>query len=561
MMTSGATETLVQEQVGIILFNRGDGVVAVNDAAARSIGGTPIWGRTKAEVLAMLTKPPSGEPPAMLHSLTLRGARHGLGTALLIVPGGQSVDQTLLADVNQEMQAIIDSSFDEMQVTDGAGTTLRVNSRSKDFFGLEPEQMIGLTLEEAERIGLARPFVTRMVIEKRCRVTVLQETITGRRLVVTGNPIFDGNGTLTRVIMTSKDVTGMDRLSEALEESRSLVRAYQQELDILRNHGSEEFVVYRSKAVQDLVSTARRIADVDCTTLILGETGVGKEVIARAIHRWSDRRDQPFVVVNCGTIPEHLMESELFGYDSGAFTGARREGKVGLVEAANGGTLFLDEIGELPLGLQVKLLRVLQDREITRLGRVRPVSVDVRIIAATNQDLEQMVAERRFRQDLFYRLNVVPLTIPPLRERPEDILPLANHFLERLGRQYGRTKRLSPAVVDTLMSYEWPGNVRELEHLMERLVVTVEHDVIQVDDVPPAFVKSPARNQQEPAIQVNRIMPLKQAVRALEAELIRAAYERVGSSYKVADLLGVHQSTVIRKLQRESVIDAEIIMQ
>jgi len=352
------------------------------------------------------------------------------------------------------------------------------------------------------------------------------------------------------VVNTSRDVTAVDRLMDELEAAKSLVRAYQQELDLLRQRQGSTGLIFRSAVMEQLVATARRVAEVDCTALILGETGVGKEVLARFLHEQSPRSSGPFVAVNCGAIPESLIESELFGYAGGAFTGARREGKIGLIEAANGGTLFLDEIGDLPLHLQVRLLRVIQEREVVRLGRVTPVKVDVRIIAATNQDLEQMTLDGRFRQDLFYRLNVVPLTIPPLRERPEDILPLCTHFLDVFGKRYHRPKRLSPAAVDALTQHTWPGNVRELENLMERLVITVEDDTIEPSHLPASITRQQDRATHLAAIQVNQLLPLKEAVAELETQLIRVAYERYRSSYRVADALGIHQSTVIRKLRR-----------
>lgn len=543
------TATL-QEHVGVVLLDSAGRVAAHNETVRGWANGLSLWGRAHHDAFRELERQQSWPGPVVTYPVTLYGPRGLLGTLLIVLPEGESLDRAAWETLNAELQAIIDANFDEIHVTDGHGTTLRTSSKSHEFFGLHPDEMVGMSVDELESRGVARPLVTRLVVEKKRRVTAVQETVTGRRLVVTGLPVFDSSGTLIRVVNTSRDITGVDRLTDELEAAKSVVRAYQQELDLLRQRQGINGLFFRSGVMEQLVATARRVAEVDCTALILGETGVGKEVLARYIHDQSPRSAGPFVAINCGAIPESLIESELFGYAGGAFTGARREGKIGLIEAAHGGTLFLDEIGDLPLNLQVRLLRVIQEREVTRVGRVSPVKVDVRIIAATNQDLEQMTLDGRFRQDLYYRLNVVPLTIPPLRERPDDILPLCTHFLEVFGKRYQRPKRLSPAAVDALTQHTWPGNVRELENLMERLVVTVDDETIGLEHLPASITRQLRRAEQLPAIQVNQLVPLKEAVTELETQLIGLAYERYQSSYRVADLLGIHQSTVIRKLRR-----------
>lgn len=307
-------------------------------------------------------------------------------------------------------------------------------------------------------------------------------------------------------------------------------------------------VIAYSVEMGRVLQLAAKVAPVNTTVLILGESGVGKEVVARFIHRTSPRRDGPFVNINCGAIPATLLESELFGYESGAFTGARREGKPGMIEVASGGTLFLDEISELSTDLQVKLLQVIQERKLVRVGGVKPLDVDIRIIAATNRDLAAMVARGEFRADLFYRLNVVPITIPPLRERPDDVIPLIYHFLDRYNRAHGYRKTISEEAREILTRYSWPGNVRELENLIERLVVTAEGDEIGAGDLPMQILEEGGARR--PRVVVGGIMPLRQAIEEVERQIIERALAEKRSTYSIARLLGVNQSTVVRKIKK-----------
>jgi transcriptional regulator with PAS, ATPase and Fis domain len=297
--------------------------------------------------------------------------------------------------------------------------------------------------------------------------------------------------------------------------------------------------------MKELVKIATRIARVDSTVLIQGESGVGKELIADVIHQNSNRKKGPLIKINCGAIPENLLESEFFGYEPGAFSGASKNGKVGIFELAAGGILFLDEIGDMPLSLQVKLLRVLQDKEITRVGGVKKLTVDIRILTGTNRNLHEMIINRQFRQDLFYRLNVVPIRVPSLRERREDIPVLANYFTEYFSNKYRTSninKHLDPDVIACFMEHDWPGNVRELENLIERLVVTTAHDKIIVDDLP--FWLN--RSHFNADLDMESIS-LRCAVEDTERKILENAFSRCKSTYEVARALNVNQSTVVRK--------------
>jgi two-component system response regulator HydG len=285
-----------------------------------------------------------------------------------------------------------------------------------------------------------------------------------------------------------------------------------------------------------------RVADTDTTVLLTGASGTGKEVIARALHERSLRADRPFIAVNCAALPEQLLESELFGYRKGAFTDARAN-KEGLFRSAEGGTLFLDELGEMPLSLQPKLLRVLQEREITPIGANRPEPIDVRVVAATNQDIEALVRERRFREDLFYRLNVIRIDLPPLGVRPEDVLPMAESFLKRTGERLGRHPVLSKAAQTALLAYSWPGNVRELQNAIERAVALCRTPTIEVTDLPVAISRPSASALVETSIQ--RGLTLEQLTTEYCAAVVRTYG---GNQSAAARHLDIDRKTLAKKL-------------
>jgi transcriptional regulator with PAS, ATPase and Fis domain len=299
--------------------------------------------------------------------------------------------------------------------------------------------------------------------------------------------------------------------------------------------------------MEQIINQAKKIADFSSTVLLHGESGVGKEVIAQAIHQLGNRSSKPFLKLNCGAIPENLLESELFGYIKGAFTGADQN-KDGYFKQADEGVLFLDEIGEMPLHLQVKLLRVLQEQEVIPVGSTKPIKVNVQIIAATNKRLEKMVEERTFREDLYYRLNVIPLNIPPLRERVEDISLLAFHFLQQLNEKYNKSFHLTPDAINVLEFYFWPGNVRELQNIIERLVVSAEDQIINAEDVNQFLPNSYDFNKSKPVI--NKVIPLQEAIDYVEEQLIMLAMKQYKTTTKAAQVLGISQSSVSRKYQK-----------
>ncbi len=314
-------------------------------------------------------------------------------------------------------------------------------------------------------------------------------------------------------------------------------------------------VVGSSGDLLDVYRVVGRVAHTDCTVLVTGESGTGKELVARAVHRASGRAQRPFVAVNCGAIPENLLESELFGHARGAFTGAHAS-KVGRVGQAQGGTLFLDEIGELPLNLQVKLLRVLQSREYSPVGDTRVLVADVRIVAATNVDLEEAVRRGTFREDLYYRLNVIQVCVPPLRERSGDIGLLVSHFLERARQHTGRTSvsGISPAAAALLEQYAWPGNVRELENTIERAVLLCRTETIQPRDLPAKVCGLPTETRRGTGRLPDAGLDLRSAVESFENNLIRQALERTRwNKNQAARLLGLNRTTLVEMLKRKRI--------
>lgn len=449
-------------------------------------------------------------------------------------------------ELNEELNAIIESSFDGLYITDGQGVTLRLNKAFEKITGVSKEEFMGRNVKDIEKEGIVSESVSSLVLQKKEPVTIIQETKTGKMTLATGNPVFDKNGNIIRIVSNVRDITELNRLKQKLEQIEGLNRHYANELKNLRmQYKGCDFFVTKSNRMRNLLETVVRLAQVESTILITGETGTGKELIAETIHKNSPRHDKTFLKVNCGAIPSNLLESELFGYEAGSFTGARKEGKAGYFELANGGTLFLDEIGDLPLELQVKLLRVLQSREIMRIGGTAPLKIDVRIIAATNRDLRKMVETKEFREDLYYRLNVIPIEIPPLRERKEDIPSLVMHFMERFNQKYKLNKQIAPEVIDAFMKLKWPGNVRELENIIERLIVITPQDTIELDDLPSYLGTSVVPDGAN--IIVKQIVPLKEAVECVEKQIIQKAYKKYRTTRQMARELKVDASTIVRK--------------
>ncbi|RAK16908.1 PAS domain S-box-containing protein [Anoxybacillus vitaminiphilus] len=438
----------------------------------------------------------------------------------------------------------MNASYDPIFIADKNGYGIKMNEAYTRVTGITEDQLIGRHLKEVVKKGIISESVSLKVLKEKKRVTIIQH-VNGKELLVTGNPIFDENRDVSHVVTNLRDISTLKNLEKELNRTKELAEKYLQELkayqkkeDVIHHEG----VIANSSQMLNVIHLAQKIAPFNSTVLLLGESGVGKEVIANLIQKLSNRSDKPFIKVNCAAIPKELIESELFGYEKGAFTGADSRGRPGLFEQAHTGTIFLDEIGEMPLQLQGKLLRVLQEFEVTRIGGRRTMKIDVRIISATNKDLESLVKQGEFREDLYYRLNIIPIKIPPLRERQEDIPLLANYFLDIANKKYHLNKQLTDDALLAMKTYLWPGNVREMQNLIERLVIITESDYIHSSHL---SFSNPTVSESHPIQKT-----MKEVIQDIEREMILKAISKYKTTRKAAEILGISQSALVKKMQR-----------
>lgn len=449
-------------------------------------------------------------------------------------------------------QQLWDTFREGICITDKDGRVLLLNTSYSEISGIPKEAMIGRRVEEFVRSGMLDIVLNPEIVRTRQPVTRIQKVSNGRQIVLEGSPVLDARGEVALCITLIKDGTVLADLRAELSRQKELLEALQH----IANAGGgvnflpERPVASQSPAMRKLDKELAVIADTDATVLLLGETGVGKDVTARRIHALSPRAEGTFIKVDCGSIPEHLIETELFGYVGGTFSGGSRNGKIGLFEAADGGTLFLDEIGELPLRMQTRLLRFLQDKEILRVGSISAKRVDVRIVAATNRELELAVERGEFRSDLYYRVKVAELRIPPLRERKSDIPPLARMFLESFNARYRKKKRFSDEALESLVNYKWPGNVRELENVIQRAVITARKDLL---DRRSLNLLKDCRNDEGPGgagLFELEGKSYAEVMSGLERAMLREALRKYGGITKTAESFGVARSTIFRKVKR-----------
>jgi PAS domain S-box-containing protein len=467
-------------------------------------------------------------------------------------PAAPDVDRRVLGfeALTLELQAIIDSSSDGLFVCDADANVIRVNPASERIHKRPASEMVGRNMRELIPEGfIDRSAALEASLQKKT-VSLLQNMPNGRKLISIGTPVFDLGGELIRVVVSERDITEIDKLQRELENQEAIKDQFRnQMLEMQQIELENRKIIARSPNMIKALRQAMKVATADSSVLILGESGVGKGVIADMIHHNSRRADRPLIKINCGAIPESLLEAELFGYEKGAFTGASPGGKPGQFELANEGVLFLDEIAELPLSAQVKLLRFLEDGRITRLGGTEERKLDVRVLAATHRDLEQMVEKGTFRLDLYYRLNVIPIHVPSVRDRRDCLVPLIRHYIDHFAAINKEPKRLSRAALDALVSYAFPGNVRELMNICERMVVMSETEIIDVADLP-AHIAGAAQSGIPEDLDWPETVTLQQALETVERNLLTKARERYRSQSKIADVLGVNQSTIARKMKR-----------
>ncbi len=451
--------------------------------------------------------------------------------------------------LNRHLDAIIENSYDGIYITDKNGITLRTNSAIERITNIPKEYYINKKTADLVKRGILEDSVTKKVLEKKRTVSVMQLNYLGRETLLTGNPVFNEDGEIESVVTNIRDLSDLSQLQQALREANELNKDYRREIERLRDHLAQtgDMTIIKSDRMVKIYEMAARIANADATVIFYGETGVGKDVLAKYMYQQSERsKSGKYIKINCGALPSELLESELFGYAGGAFTGANKNGKPGLFEMADNGILFLDEVGEMPMALQVKLLRVLQDKEIQRVGGTVSKKVNVRIIAATNRDLRKMVEEGEFREDLFYRLNVIPITIPPLRERREEILPLADLYLRQCNEKYGTYKQLDKELKSFLYQHAWPGNIRELANLIERITLLHMEDILGIEHLPSEYQLGEPVHQSEE----RTFLSLKEAAEHAERKALSLAAEQYHSTYEIAEALQTSQPTIVRKLKK-----------
>lgn len=475
-------------------------------------------------------------------------------------------DRLRLNEVEAEalFATVVDKSIVGIIIADSSGRYIYCNEIYESITGLSPDTVLKMGMHDMARRSEGGISATQIVLETKEEVFVVQRVLmSGKRHLTKAYPVFDDSGEVCYVVNNLLDVSGFTDMQAdlAFTHSKSMGRNvdFSKVLEVLNENEGRE-LIYASQKMGALMDTVDIIARTDATVLITGESGAGKELIAKEIHNRSSRSSKPYLLINCSAIPESLLESELFGYEPGTFTGGNPKGKMGLIEAANGGTLFLDEIGDMPLALQVKLLRPLQEKEITRLGSTgKSIKVDVRFIAATNSDLKKKVEDREFREDLFYRLNVAPIEVPPLRERPDDIPLLAQYFVDVFNSNNDQHKQLTESAFEYLRGCSFPGNVRQLKNLIERACILSLRNTISG-----RFLGDLYDNREE--TQLSSLVAKNGEVRSGEAErkdftymeyledfeagLFRKYAEKYNNTYRIAEALGLSQPTVSRKLKK-----------
>ncbi|PTR19782.1 sigma-54-dependent Fis family transcriptional regulator [Pseudomonas sp. GV085] len=444
-------------------------------------------------------------------------------------------------------EELLDALHDGVYITDGDGNTLKVNKAYERLTGLNSAELVGRSMQVLVNEGTISQSATLRVLREGLPVSVMQSVSHGKKLLVSATPIFDSVKRIRYVVSTVRDMTELLRMKHERDELHQLKQLRNSTAQL---HAGQRDELLNSLPVADqkvsgrVFALARQVASSSVKVLLQGETGVGKTLVAQYIHNAGPRAKEPFLALNCGALPENLIEAELFGYVPGAFTGAGPKGKRGLLELAHHGTLFLDEIGDLPLPVQVKLLKVIEENRFIPVGGLELKEVDVRIISASHHDLKQRVAQGLFRADLYYRLNVVPIHIPALRERSEEIPALLHFYLETYNGRYARQVQWSLEALDLLCEYAWPGNIRELINVVERLVVTTQGDTIEALDLPEEILNLSPQDTDQGRL------PLRKIVENAERAAIRAALRLHKTTRLAAKALGVSQATVVQKMKR-----------
>ena len=468
-----------------------------------------------------------------------------------------------LKDISDILNAIYDASSESIWVCDGSGIVLSVNKATEELLGIPNKDIIGMDTAALVSGGLMDQSATQLVLKSKKQVSIIQNIpMIGKQLLVTGTPVFKEDGSVSMVIVNERDLTQLNRMQEELEDAKKKSSRYREELTQLNlEELQHQEIIAHSKEMQDVMITCKKLASIDVSNiLVLGESGTGKGLIAKYLHKNNPRLSGPFVKINCAAVPETLLEAELFGYEKGAFTGAGENGKAGLFEVAQDGTLFLDEIGELPLALQAKLLHCLEEREIMHIGGLHPVPINCNVIAATNLDLAERASRGLFRKDLYYRLSTFPITIPPLRKRPEDILGLALFFLQKFNKEYSLARKISAVEIKKLQNYLFPGNVRELKNSIKRsMIMTEENNLHSIVDTPAPAGPRGSRFSRliDPDGQgaATKGEDFNQMISAIEKQVLTEALHNYPTIRSLASRLGMTSSQAYRKLVKHQLTD------
>jgi PAS domain S-box-containing protein len=454
--------------------------------------------------------------------------------------------------LNKQFETILNSSSDGIWVVDGKGKVITVNQAAEKFSNIKAADVINKNVLKLVESGVIDQALSPEVLTSKRQVNMLQYIEkTGKYILSTGTPAFDENGNVFLVVVNERDMTRLNELLEQLNQTRLVSNKYKDkltELGVLELKKQE--IIAESEEMRQVLRVALKLAQMEASNILIqGESGTGKGLLAKFIHRNSPRRNKPFIQINCATIPENLLEAELFGYEKGAFTGAHQKGKAGLLELAHGGTFFLDEIGDIPYVVQAKLLKCLEDQKIMHLGGLKPIQINCMIIVADNKDLAGLVKEKKFREDLFYRLNAFSIKIPALRERPDDTFDLANYFLQKYNEAYKADRQLSFSAIEALQSYPFPGNVRELKNLIKKAVVLSEDR--NLDE----FIQKSLGYEDSGEIRTaadRKLSPSKLTVKLnqTESKMLKTAAMQCKSTREIARYLGISQPSVVRKLKK-----------
>jgi len=561
---------LTQIQAALIAYDHAGKAVFLNDKAKELLGLGTDQKRSKKDPLEghvnILRVISTGDPSLDMvttsksqntffaHTFGMAINNRRNGAISILFPAENTMPMVLnrqgpAIEMASDLEAIIENTYDGIYITDGNANTLKINRAYERITGIKREEVLGRNMRDLVASGTLDRSVSLEVIEKKTPVTIMQELRSGKKILVTGSPVFNSETHEIELVVTNvRDITELIALKEELHERTLEANQYYAELEKMKaiKQQKAKFIT-KSRKMSEILETVIRAAQFDSNILITGESGVGKGLLAVLIHEASSRKEHPFVTINCAGIPEDLFESELFGYEPGAFSGASTKGKKGLLEVADKGTVFLDEIGDMSLRLQAKLLRVIEEKEMTRLGSTRSIKLNVRIIAATNQDVPSMIEHKKFRQDLFFRLNTIAVMIPPLRERVEDVVPLIQHFTNKLNERYHIKKRFSPQAAQVIVAYQFPGNVRELSNIVEQAFLMSKNDLVDALDLP---VQVMGTLDAQRLIINSADRSYNDIVNLMEYKILKNAVDKYGSTHKAARNLKISQSTIVRKLKK-----------